>query len=94
MVEYNKVSAKLSNIQLSKLKPAVKNNEGTTLRTSSENFNSYNLPDELFLIKTEITKLRNNTENNTSFDIKLSKAQIKKNSVRWCFRINFRKIIT
>ena len=94
MVEYNKVSAKLSNIQLSKLKPAVKNNEGTTLRTSSENFNSYNLPDELFLIKREITKLRNNTENNTSFDIKLSKAQIKKNSVRWCFRINFRKIIT
>ena len=94
MVEYNKVSAKLSNIQLSKLKPAVKNNEGTTLRTSSEKFNSYNLPDELFLIKREITKLRNNTENNTSFDIKLSKAQIKKNSVRWCFRINFRKIIT
>ena len=77
MAEYNKINAKLSNIQLSKFKTAVKNNEGTTLRISSENFNSDNLPHELFLTQRQITKLRNNIENNMSSDIKLSKAQIK-----------------
>ena len=30
MVEYNTINAKLSNLQLSKLKTAIKNNEGTT----------------------------------------------------------------
>ena len=49
MVEYDKINAKLSNMQLSKLKTAVKNNEGTTLRINSKNFNSDNLPHELFL---------------------------------------------
>ena len=78
MIEYNKINAKLSNLQLSKLKTAVKNNEGTTLRINSKNFNSDNLPHELFLTQRQITKLRNNIENNMSTDIKLSKAQIKK----------------
>ena len=32
MVEYNKINCKLRNIQLNKLKEAVKSNEGTTLR--------------------------------------------------------------
>ena len=31
MVEYNKINTKLSNLQVSKLKTVVKNNEGTTL---------------------------------------------------------------
>ena len=31
MVEYNEVNCKLTNVQLSKLKKAVKSNEGTTL---------------------------------------------------------------
>ena len=39
MIEYNKVNFKLSNLQLSKLKYAVKNNEGTTLRISAKMFN-------------------------------------------------------
>ena len=73
MVEYNKVNAKLSNLQLSKLKTAVKINKGTTLRISSKMFNSDNLPHELFLTQRQITKLRNNIENNMSTDIKLSK---------------------
>ena len=34
MVEYNKINTKLSNLQVSKLKTAVKNKEGTTLRFS------------------------------------------------------------
>ena len=73
MAEYNKINAKLSNLQVSKLKTAVKNNEGATLRISSKIFNSDNIPHELFLIQRQITKLRNNIENNMSTDIKLSK---------------------
>ena len=78
MIEYNKMNAKLSNLQVSKLKAAVKNNEGTTLRISSKNFNSQDLPHELYLTTRQTTKLRNAVENNMSTDITLSKAQIKK----------------
>ena len=49
MVEYNKVNVKMSNLQLRKLKTAVKINEGTTLRISNKNFNKQELPHELFL---------------------------------------------
>ena len=41
-------------------------------------FNGNNLPHELFLTQRQITKLRNNSENNLQTDIKLSKAQISK----------------
>ena len=77
MVEYNKVNAKLSNLQLNKFKKAVKNNEGTTLRMSARIFNGNNLPHELLLTTKQTTKYRN-AINNMSTDIKLSKAQIKK----------------
>ena len=76
MVEYNTVNAKLSNSQLNKLKTAVKNNEGTTLRISARMFNSDNLPYELLLTTRQTTKLRNAIENSMSSAIKLSKAQI------------------
>ena len=78
MVEYNKINAKLSNLQVSKLKTVVQNNEGTTLRMNARVFNGHNLPHKLFLTQRQITKLRNNIENNLQTDIKLSKAQIKK----------------
>ena len=78
MVEYNKINAKLSILQLNKLKTAVKNNEGTTFRISAKMFNSDNLPHELLLTRRQKTKLRNAIENNMSTDIKLSKAQISK----------------
>ena len=77
MVEYNKINTKLSNLQISKLKTAVKNNEGTTLTISNKNFSKEELPHELFLTRQQITKLRNKIENNMSTDIKLSKSQIK-----------------
>ena len=38
MVEYNKVNVQLSNTQLKKLKDAVKDNTGATLRISSKMF--------------------------------------------------------
>ena len=49
MVEYNTVNAKLSNSQENKLKNAVKNKQGTTLRINARMFNGNNLPHELFL---------------------------------------------
>ena len=78
MVEYNTVNVKLSNLQLNKLKSAVKNEQGTTLRINARMFNGNNLPHELFLTQRQITKLRNEIENNLQTDIKLSKPQISK----------------
>ena len=78
MVEYNKVNVKLSDTQLKKLKNAVKNKTGTTLRISFKMFNGNNLPHELLLTSRQKTKLRNVFNNNMSTDLKLSKAQISK----------------
>ena len=78
MVEYNTVNTKLSNSQLNKLKSAVKNKQGTTLRMNAKMFKGNNLPHELLLTTRQTTKLRNAIENNMSTDIKLSKAQISK----------------
>ena len=78
MVEYNTVNAKLSNLQLNKLKSAVKNKQGTTLRMNAKMFNGNNLPNKLSLTTRQTTKLRNAIENNLQTDIKLSKAQISK----------------
>ena len=49
MVEYNRVSAKLSDSQLNKLKNAVKGQTGATLRMNIRIFNGNNLPHELLL---------------------------------------------
>ena len=78
MVEYTKVNVKLSNSQLKKLKDAVSNNTGTTLRINLKMFNGDNLPHELLLTTRQKTKIRNAFNNNTSTNIKLSKAQINK----------------
>ena len=42
MVEYTKVNVKLSDSQLKKIKDAVSNNTGTTLRVSLKIFNGNN----------------------------------------------------
>ena len=78
MVEYSKVNVKLSDSQIKKLKDAVKDNTGTTLRISLKMFNGNNLPHELLLTTRQKTKLRNAFNNNMSADIKLSKTQITK----------------
>ena len=78
MVEYTKVNVKLTNLQLSKLKEAVKNNDRTTLRISIKIFNKDELPHELLLTTRQGTKLRNTMNNNMATDLKLNKAQIKK----------------
>ena len=78
MVEYSKVNCKLANVQLNKLKKAVKSNEGATLRLGIRNFNKDERPHELLLTTTQNTKLRNALNNNSATNIKVSKAQIKK----------------
>ena len=78
MVEYSKVNVKLSDTQLKKLKTAVKDKTGTTLRMSLKMFDGNDLPHELFLTTRPNTKLRNAFNNNLSTDLKLSKAQISK----------------
>ena len=78
MVEYTKVNVRLSDSQLKKLKDAVNNNTGTTLRISLKMVNGNNLPHELLLTTRQKTKIRNAFNNNRSIDIKLSKAQINK----------------
>ena len=44
MVEHSKINCKLTNIELNKVKKAVKSNEGATLRLGIKNFNKHELP--------------------------------------------------
>ena len=78
MVEHTKVNVKLSDPQIEKLKDAVKNNTGATLRISLKMFNGNNLPHESLLTTRQKIKIRNAFNNNMSTDLKLSKAQINK----------------
>ena len=57
MVEYNTVNAKISNSKLNKLKSAVQNKQGTTLRMNARMFNENNLLHELLLTTRQTTKL-------------------------------------
>ena len=59
MVEYSKVNVKLSDNQLKKLKIAVKDKTGTTLRMILKMFAANDLPQELLLTTRQKTKLRN-----------------------------------
>ena len=86
MVKYSKVDCKLTNVQLNKLKKAVKSNEGATLRLGIRNFNKDEDPHELLLTTRQNTKLRNALNNNSAIDIKLSKTNEKNNTIRRIFR--------
>ena len=65
MVKYSEVNCKLTNVQLNKLKKAVKSNEGATLRLGIRNFNKDETPYELLLTTRQNTKLRNAANNNS-----------------------------
>ena len=78
MVECSKVNVKLPDSQIKRLKDAVKDNTGTTLRISFKMFNGNNLPHELLLTRRQKTNVKNAFNNNVSADLKLSKAQITK----------------
>ena len=78
MVDYSKVNVELSDTQRKKLKAAVKDKTGTTLRMSLKMFAGNDLPHELLLTIRQKRKLRNAFNNNISTDLKLSRAQISK----------------
>ena len=48
MAEYTKITCKLTNVQINKLKKAVKSNEEIKLRLGIKNFNKDELPHELY----------------------------------------------
>ena len=82
MTQYNSLNVKLSNLQLNKLKSAIKNGTDVVLRLSSNmvgnSNNETNFPHKLLLTNRQILSLRKTFANHTSVDIKLSKTQLTK----------------
>ena len=60
------MSVKLANPQLRKLKNAVKNKTGKTLRMNLKMFDRNDLPHQLLLTTRQKTKVRNTFNNNIS----------------------------
>ena len=75
MTQYNSINVKLSNSQLNKLMPAIKNETEVVLRLSSDMIgdNKTNFPHKLLLTNRQVTNLRKVFANKSSADIKLSK---------------------
>ena len=62
MTQYNTLNAKVSNLQLNKLKSAIKNGTEVTVNLSSniigDSNDDNNFPHKLFLTNTQVSKLR------------------------------------
>ena len=82
MTQYNTLNVKLSNSQLNKLKPAIKNGTEVTLNLSSNligNSNDEtNFPHKLLLSDTQVSKIRKTFANGSSANIKFSKTKLSK----------------
>ena len=82
MTQYNRLNTKLSNSQLNKLKSAIKNESDVVIRLSSnmigDSNNKTNFPHELLLTNRQVSSIRKAFANNSSVDIKFSKAQLSK----------------
>ena len=68
MVEYSEVSVKCTDMQLKKLKTAIRNKTGATLRMSLKMLDGNDLP-QLLLTTRQKPKLRNAFNNNMSTDL-------------------------
>ena len=77
MVDYSKVNGRLSDSKLNRLRSAVRNQTGATLRINIKMFNGNNLPHEL-LLTTRQKEVRTAIENNTSTGVELYKLKYKK----------------
>ena len=75
MTQYNSLNVKLSNLQLNKLKSAIKNATEVVLRLSSNMIdnNETNFPHKLLLSNRQVANLRKAFANHLSTDIKLKK---------------------
>ena len=82
MTQYNSLNVKLSNLQLSKLKSAIKNENDVALRLSSNmvgtSNDNTNFPHELLLTNRQVANIRKAFAKNAPTDIKLSKTQLSK----------------
>ena len=59
MANFQEIRAKLTNVQLNKLKYTARNHTGTTLKITRKNFQNEKLPHNLFLTTRQKTKIRN-----------------------------------
>ena len=70
MTQYNALNIKLSNLQLKKLKPAIKNGPEVTLKFSSniigDSNDENNFFNKILLINSQVSKLRKSSANNYS----------------------------
>ena len=82
MTQYNTLNLKLSNLQLNKLKTAIKYGTDVILRLSSNMIgnsdNETNFSHKFLLTNRQVANLRKAFANHTSTDFKLSKAQLTK----------------
>ena len=80
LTQYNSLNVKLSNLQLNRIKSAIKNKAEVVLRLSSNMIgdNETNFAHKLFLTNRQVASLRKTFADKSSNDIKLSKAQITK----------------
>ena len=82
MTQYNFLNVKLSNSPFKKLKSGIKNGTEVTLKLSQnvvvDSNDENNFPHKLLLTNTQVPRLRRAFSNNSSANIKLSKAQLHK----------------
>ena len=76
MTQYNSLNVKLSNSQLNKVKPSIKNETEVILRLSTNTI-GYN-GTKLLLTNRQVANLRKAFANHSSADIKLTKTQFSK----------------
>ena len=80
MTQYNEVNVKLSTSQLNKSKSAIKNENDVVIRLSpsmiGDSNDKTNFPLELLLTNRQVSSIRKAFANNSSVDIKFSKAQL------------------
>ena len=82
MTQYNSLNVELSNLQLDKLKSAIKNGTDVVLRLSSSivgnSDDEINFPHKLLLTNRQNLSLRKAFNNHTSANMKFSKVQVTK----------------
>ena len=82
MTQYNKVNVKLLTSQLNKLKSAIKNENDVVIRLSpsmiGDSNDKTNFLHELLLTNKQVSSISKAFANNSSVDIKFSKAQLSK----------------
>ena len=82
MTQYNRVNVKLLTSQLNKLKSAIRNENDVVVRLSlnmiGDSNDKGNFPHELLLTNRQVSSTRKAFANNSSVDIKFSKAHLSK----------------